>query len=183
MKKLFLFLLLAVFVFASGKAAFAQTQDTASSAAYIKYDLAYPGILPDNPLYKLKVLRERITEFLISNPRDKADYYLLQADKGILATAILIDKKKIDLAGTTALKAENNMTLLTYELYKLTQKPDSNFINKLKTASFKHQEVLKTIISRVAQDKQKSFIDVLNFSKTNLQTIQKFEMKKFYIHQ
>ncbi len=26
----------------------------------VKYDLAFPGILPDHPLYKLKVLRNKI---------------------------------------------------------------------------------------------------------------------------
>ncbi|HSW97310.1 MAG TPA: hypothetical protein VLF89_05800, partial [Candidatus Saccharimonadales bacterium] len=34
----------------------------------IQYDLPYPGLLPDNPLYSLKVLRDKIVEFFISDP-------------------------------------------------------------------------------------------------------------------
>lgn len=163
----------------SPKIAFGQIKGNASKSAVIKYDLAYPGILPDNPLYKLKVLRSKIIEFLINDPSKKIGLYLLQADKGILATAILVDKNKINLAGDTALKAENNMTLLTYELYKLKQKPGSDFIQKLKTASLKHQEVLSSLINRLHKSEQSTLITVLNFSKTNLQTIERFEKKKF----
>ena len=36
----------------------AQTE-AATDSAKINYDLPFPGILPDNPLYKLKILRDR----------------------------------------------------------------------------------------------------------------------------
>ena len=75
------------------------------------------------------------------------------------------------------------MTLLTYELGKFTQKPSSDFIQKLKTASLKHQEVLNSLVNRLPQNKQAIFIKVINFSKTNLQTIEKFEKKRFYFQQ
>ncbi len=181
MKKVFILLFLVIVAFASPKMAFAQTQETASKSAIINYDLAYPGILPDNPFYKLKVLRDKISERLITNPAKKAEFYLLQADKGILAAAILVDKKEIKLAQETALKAENNMTLLTYELKKFTKKPDDSLFKKLKEASLKHQEVLSSLITRLPQSEQSTFITVLNFSKTNLQTIEKVEKRKFYI--
>lgn len=179
MGKLFILLSLFVLVLIFPKMIFGQTQKTASGSAVIKYDLAYPGILADNPFYKFKVLRNKIIASLINDPRRKIEFYLLEADKGILATAILVDKNKINLAENTALKGENNMTLLTYELYKLKQKPSPDFIQKLKTASLKHQEVLNSLINRLSQDKQATLISVLNFSKTNLQTIERFEKKKF----
>lgn len=145
----------------------------------IKYDLAYPGTLPDNPLYKVKLVRDKLTAALISNPRKKVDFYLLQTDKGILATAMLVDKGEIDLAQETAFKAEHNYTLLTYELKKIKRKDvESSYLQKLKTAALKHQEVLAYIIKKTPKEKQKVFEQVLNFSKTNLQTVQKYEMKK-----
>lgn len=142
---------------------------------YVNYDLAYPGMLPDSPFYVLKKLRDKITLALISDPLKKIDYLLLQTDKGILASAMLVDKGKVNLAIETALKAENNYTLLTYELGKLPRKPDNNFFNKLKTASLKHQEVLLSLIKRVPSDKQKVFQQVINFSKTNYQTVEKYK--------
>lgn len=180
MKKVFILLFFAIFFFFSTQVSFAQETENSTKSAAIKYDLAYPGILPNNPLYKLKVLRDRVTALLISDPMKKAEFYLLQTDKGILATAMLVDKGEIKLAQETAFKAEHNMTLLTYELKKLTKRPSSDFIGKMKTASLKHQEVLHSLIKRVTPDEQETFAAVVNFSKTNLQTIEKLEKKKFY---
>ena len=141
----------------------------------IKYDLAFPGILPDNPLYKLKILRDKISASLISDPKKKVEYYLLQTDKGILASAILVDKNKVDLAKETALKAENNMTLLTYELGNLPNKTNDPLFDKLKTASLKHQEVLRGLVKRVPEKDRNTFQTVIDFSKRNWKTIEDFQ--------
>lgn len=47
----------------------------------VEYALPYPGILSDNPLFFLKNLRDRIIELLISDPMNKIEFYILQADK------------------------------------------------------------------------------------------------------
>jgi len=168
-KKLYKLLVFFVFVLFSTQIAFAQ----------VKYDLAFPGILPDHPLYKIKVLRDKITAVLINNPIKKTEFYLLQADKGIHAAAMLVDKNEVELAKETALKAENNMTLLTFELKKLRQRPDQSLFDKLKLASLKHQEVLSSKEKKVGKDDKKTFQQVINFSKTNLSTIEMLE-KKIY---
>jgi hypothetical protein len=178
MKKLIILVTLLFLIITSPKIIFGQEQRSSRESAVTKYNLAYPGILSDNPIYKLKVLRDKIIEFLISDPNKKVEFYLLQADKGISATAVLVDKNKIQLAEETALKAENNMTLITYELKKLKQEPNSELVGKLKIASLKHQEVLDSLISHLSKDKQSTLIKVLNFSKTNLQTIKNFEVNK-----
>lgn len=176
--KVFFFLVLLTTLFVNR--GYAQENDATSPASMtsVKYDLAYPGILPDNPLYILKKIRDRITIFLISDSRKKADFYLLQTDKGILATAMLVDKNKIDLALDTAFKTEHNYTLLTYELKKIPEKPNDAYFQKLKTAALKHQEALYQIIEKVPEDKQKGFIQVLDFSKTNLKTINDYQKEK-----
>lgn len=142
---------------------------------YVKYDLAYPGMLPDNQFYKLKVLRDKFIAASIFSPLKKIEFYVLQADKGILAAAMLIDKNKIDLAQATALKAENNFTLISPQLYMLSKKPNKDFFKKIEAAGLKHQEVLMAIIKRVPKDKQKIFEQVIGFSKRNLQTINDFK--------
>lgn len=147
----------------------------------IQYNLAYPGILPDNPLFKLKVLRDKITAATISDPRKKIEFYLLQTDKGILAAAMLVDKNKIDLAKQTALKAEHNYTLLTHQLYNLPKKPNTKFFKKLKTASLKHQEVLSSFIKRVPKKDQKVFRQVVDFSKRNWESVEKYQKRKLML--
>lgn len=170
---LFLFILLAL-----PSKVFAQemTESQQAPSLIIKYDLAYPGILPDHPLYKLKVLRDKITVVTISDPRKKIDFYLLQTDKGILASAILVDKGKIDLAIQTALKAEHNFTLISQEAYRLKQLPDNSFFKKLQTASLKHQEVLLSLAKRVPNDQAKTFLTVVDFSKRNWKTIEEYKV-------
>ncbi len=148
---------------------------TPSFSPIVKYDLAYPGILPNHPLYKLKVLRDKISLAIISDPRKKIDFYLLKTDKEILASAILIDKGLIDLAAQTALKAEHNYTLLTRELHRLPTAPQEELYKKLKTASQKHQEVLASLAKRVPQEKQKTFLTVIDFSKRNWNTIEEYK--------
>lgn len=153
-----------------------KTEDSdTTSSTIVKYNLAYPGILPDHPLYKLKVLRDKISVSLISDPRKKVDFYLLQTDKGILASAMLVDKGKIDLAQETALKAEHNYTLLTQALYRLPVKPGDDFFKKLQDASLKHREVLMSLGKRVPKDKQKTFLTVVEFSERNWEAVEKYK--------
>lgn len=175
---LFIFFILAVPLAVHAKDSPSEKADSsATPSAYITYDLAYPGILPDNALYKVKVVRDKISASLISSPKKKIEFFLLQTDKGILASAILVDKKNITLAKETALKAENNMTLLTQELWKLPRRLDSALYNKLKEASLKHQEVLDSLAKRVGPKDAKTFKTVSEFSKRNWQTIEEFQTR------
>lgn len=157
--------------------AWAEEKDTGAVATpvYVKYDLAFPGILPDHLFYKIKVLRDRFVADAISDPVKKIEFYLKQTDKGILAAAILVDKHNIALARETALKAEHNMTLITYELYRLTGKQDEIFFTRLKTASAKHQEVLGALMDRVGEADRQVFGQVIEFSKRNVQTIEEYQ--------
>lgn len=162
---------------------FAQTptinlSPTSTQPAPVKYTLPYPGMLPDNPLYKMKVLRDKITIKLMSEPQKKIDFYLLQTDKQMAMVPLLVDKKSIDLAKKTALKAENNFTELTfvYKIYSL--KPDNKAMNKFKTAALKHQEVLKNAMLKVEPEDKKTFQQVINFSKTNVEELEKISKRK-----
>lgn len=139
----------------------------------IDYTLPYPGILPDHPLYKLKVLRDKITEKLISDPKKKVEFYLLQTDKGIVSADFLVDKKNIELAKTIALKAENNYTEITF-LYKASGiKPDKDQYEKLSKAAKKHQELLMGTIKKVNKKDKETFETVLYFSKINLEELER----------
>lgn len=135
------------------------------------YALAYPGVLPDNPLYKLKVLRDKLIPIFIGNPQKKIEFYLLQTDKGIAATDALIAKGNLRLAKETALKAEHNYTLLTYEVKRNKWKIDGSYYIRLEEAALKHQEILNHIIEKVSQEDKEIFRTVLYFSQKNLNEI------------
>ncbi len=144
-------------------------------ATYVQYNLPFPGILPGHRMYKFKVLRDKIIEALLIDPKQKIGFYLKQTDKGILATAMLVDQGKFVLVKDTALKAENNYTLLTHELYELNGNPGPEFFNTLALASAKHQEVLASLLPRVPVDVRPTLETVIGFSLRNLISVQEFE--------
>ena len=58
------------------------------------YQLTSAGILPDHPLYKLKLLRDKMILKYLCDPLKIIDFYLKQTDKGILAAKLLVEKGK-----------------------------------------------------------------------------------------
>lgn len=80
---------------------FAQDFSVSPEPSPQTYDMAYPGILPDHPLYFLKVARAQVMDFFTGQPLDKASFELLQSDKHLAA-------------GYTLLK-QNQSTELAYE--------------------------------------------------------------------
>ncbi len=181
MKNLFfVFFLIAFFLFLfSGTTSFAQKKidfidEVSTKSTSVDYQLAWPGMLPDNPLYKLKVLRDKIISKLIADPIKKIEWDLIMADKTIYASVLLLDKGNIALAKETALKGEHYFTILVTD-YKwafwrhqgITQELD----NKIKLAVLKHQEIFDKEANKVSQKDKKAFQDANYFSKLNYQTI------------
>lgn len=145
----------------------------ASPSPTMEYKLPYPGMLPDNALYKLKVLRDKIMLVLIQNPDKKAEYHLLLANKQLLMSKMLVDKGNIPLARETALKGENQITLMTFVFKKANRKPQSKFLDEVNLASMKHQELLREIIGKVSGDDAITFSTVLEFSRRNADELQR----------
>ena len=121
----------------------------------IEYQLPYPGILPDNPLYSLKAIRDKVVDFLISDPKKKAEFSLLQADKRLNAGVYLFNSakendKKVNLAISTISKAENYFFKSIMEIKKAKAQGVniSDLAGKLLTASEKHQEVITSLERR-----------------------------------
>ena len=179
MAKIILALAIIFFVFTG--ISFAQEKSPTPTAnptptpAFVKYDLAYPGMLPDSPFYKIKVLRDKITLAITKDPIKKAERHLLLADKRIYMAKMLFDKNEIELAKETALKGENEYTLLVNTLKDARKKPSKELFEKLEKASMKHQEILNEIASKTDGENKKTFQIVIEFSKINLE-----ELKKIY---
>lgn len=66
------------------------------SSGIAEYSLPYPGLLPDSPLYRLKVWRDVIQGFLISDPVKAAEFNLLQADKRMSGAVALAKKRPVN---------------------------------------------------------------------------------------
>lgn len=112
-----------------------------------EYPLPFPGILPDNVLYNLKIIRDKVFEFLIIDPVKKADFYLLQADKRLAGGEALIVNSKFLVGEQTVSKAEKYLILAvdTVTLAKARGKEANDVIDRLKKATQKHAEVINIL--------------------------------------
>ena len=112
----------------------------------VDYTLPYPGLLPDNPLYSLKVLRDRLISFFISDPLKRSSFDLLQADKRLEAAYYLQKKGKQydDLVGTTVSKAENYFddSVQQVKVAKSMGEDVNPQLGTQRTAVLKHQQVI-----------------------------------------
>lgn len=68
------------------------------------YVMPYPGVLPDSPLYMLKMMRDRIREILTIAPADQVMLFNLYADKRVGAMEVLMNSGKTELAIETGNK-------------------------------------------------------------------------------
>lgn len=111
----------------------------------VNYYLPYPGVLPDHPLYFLKMLRDRVREWTLFDPARKAEYYSLLADKRLGAGRILVEGGKEELGVETYWKSARYLqkSVELTEQLKAEGREMGDLANKLEQASQKHLEVLE----------------------------------------
>lgn len=129
----------------------------------VVYELPYPGMLPDNPLYVLKDTRDKIIDFTTRDNLKKAEFYLLLSDKHINAAALLVKKGKNALAVETLYKGEEYSTKipkLIAKAKKQGESPTAQFIEKLKLSNNKHREVIEQLLKTIPQGDQKKIEEV-----------------------
>jgi len=109
------------------------------------YQLPYPGILPNDPFYMMKMIRDRIRLLTTINPESKTRLLFSYANQRIAAAKALGEEGNIDEALTVASKAEaylfqSIMRSQTIPIFKQTQ-----WFEELKQATLKHEEVIEEL--------------------------------------
>ena len=116
------------------------------AAQTVDYYLPYPGILPDHPLYWLKMVRDRVQLWLTTDSLQRAEKLLLYADKRLGAGWALVEGNKPGLGITTLTKAEKYLEQAVNLAQKLGEgEAEVKFKAKLAKAIKKHEEVLSLI--------------------------------------
>lgn len=113
------------------------------------YDLPYPGLLPDHPLFFIKRIRELIAIYLAPVPLKKMELRLLYSDKQLSMAIALAQKGKQSLAGKTLLQSEEQFARipqLMTQNQQLQIPPD--LLAKIKQSNIKHKEVVETILKK-----------------------------------
>lgn len=134
-----------------------ETTSTASNSGLVQvttptpidYQLPYPGMLPDNPLYFLKAIRDAITAFFLSKPLDKAAFDLQQSDKNIQASYLLLTQQqgKAALSLQTFSQGQDDFDQALTQAASAKKQGYStkDLAVKLSAANQKHEQILEAI--------------------------------------
>jgi hypothetical protein len=129
----------------------------------VAYNLPYPGLLPDSPLYLAKIIRDRITDFLTRDNLKRAELYLLYSDKRAAMSLSLAHKGKSQLAIDTFIKGEKYFLKISH-LLKLTKKQGgqtpSGFVQTLKLSNAKHKELIEELMKILPQGLNESLTEL-----------------------
>jgi len=139
----------------------------------VDYYLAYPGILPDHPLYWLKMARDRILLLLTNDQLQKFDRLLLYADKRLGAAKVLIEGNQSGLGVTTATKAEKYLERSLREFSKLRQaeKATPELEDRFGKALLKHSQVIEKLLEKIPDQTKPALEKALEISKLGYETI------------
>ena len=158
MRKIWLLVFSLLIFLLSFNISFAQ-EVSPTPTSQVNYELPYPGLLPDSPIYFLRIIRDKAVNFLIADPLKKADFNLLQADKRLSAGIHLFNKGKFSLAVTTISKGENYFEeALTKKREAVKQGMDIKDIERrLMQAVAKHHKELDSLTKRASKSFKASF--------------------------
>ncbi len=131
------------------------------------YNLPYPGILPDHPLYPLKAIRDKLTDLTTRDYVKKANIYLLFSDKRAAMSVALLKKGKNQLAIDTFSKGEKYFLKIP-DLLVTSKKQgvsaSSDFIVTLKLSNAKHRELINEVAGELPQGQNQEMLEILKMN-------------------
>lgn len=116
----------------------------------IDYQLPYPGLLPDNPLYFIKQIRDSFMLFMAHDEAQKLEVYLQISDKNLSAGVELAKKGRHKLSVAMVEEAENRFDSIVEKLKK-EKTPHPEFVATLKKANLKHRETIENLMKDMPQ--------------------------------
>lgn len=129
----------------------------------IDYFLPYPGILPDHPFYKLKMVRDRIWLFLTRNPLKREELLLLFANKRVGAGEILIRGNKFELGVSTMTKGVKYLERAINGLSNLEGEERRMMKEELQKALLKYDEIVNQLLEKGSGEKKFALEEIRKF--------------------
>ncbi|MBI2641136.1 hypothetical protein HYW87_00895 [Candidatus Roizmanbacteria bacterium] len=177
MKKRFLAIFLALFLIVLPGFYSVRSQSISVNQEKVVYTLPYPGILPDHPLYAVKIIRDRILDVMTRDTMKKAQLYLLLSDKRAAMVPFLIQKGKDKLAVGTLDEGEKYFSQIP-RLVETSKKqgvsPTADLVHKLKLANVKHREIVETLLKEVPQGQNQEINRILQVNQQIKKDLQKY---------
>lgn len=146
------------------KYSFSGPNDSAMGITFtsgVEYSLPYPGILPDHPVWFVKVVRDRLWRVLTIDPLKRANRTLFLADKRLIASKQLFEKGNFEMGVATAAKAERYLenALAEAKDAKVKGKNADGFFETLAKSALTHREILEEVTAMGAPEDAKSILN------------------------
>lgn len=140
----------------------------------LDYTMPFPGILPDHPLYQIKLFRDKILLSFTRDPIKKVNLQLLMSDKQVIMGGLLWEKGKADLAVDTFTKSEKGLLTVVMSLVELkkTSFLPTGLADKVELSAKKHEELISKLQSQVSEEtKKKELGKVLEITHQAIQQV------------
>jgi len=169
LKKLFSFLalLFLLLTIPTGLYLLDFSQTSAIGSERVVYELPYPGILPDHPLYLVKAIRDKALDIFTREKIKKAELYLLLSDKRTSMAILLAKKGKGNLAVSTLSKGEKyslKIPDLLLQSKKEGVSASSEFTERVRLSNAKHLEVAETLLKDLPQGESESINQIIRIN-------------------
>ncbi|OGK14235.1 hypothetical protein A3C98_00560 [Candidatus Roizmanbacteria bacterium RIFCSPHIGHO2_02_FULL_37_15] len=155
---------------------FLQSQPVNLIQEKVEYNLPYPGILPDHPLFFIKEVRDKILELTTRNNLKKAELYLLFSDKRVGMAMSLAKNGKDKQAVKAFLQAEQYFLKIP-SLMETSKKQgvsaSSDLIQRLKLSNAKHKETGEGFLKDLPQGQNEGVNDALDLNQQIKRKIEK----------
>lgn len=155
---------------------FLQSQVVNLNQDKVEYNLPYPGILPDHPLFFVKEVRDKILIWTTRDHLKKAELYLLFSDKRA-AMAMLLAKNGKDKLALKALSQTEEYYLKIPRLLEMSKEQgvtaSSDLTQRLKLSNAKHREVEEIMLKDLPQGQKEYVNRILDLNLTNKKKIEK----------
>lgn len=133
----------------------------------VVYELPYPGILPDHPLYFLKTWRDKGLEITTRDDVNKAELYIHLSDKYINTGSYIMKKGKTSQGKEMVKMAEVYAQKIPSILKRLKTQgsgPTQQLVDKVRQSNVKHREVIQQMMKQISQGDQKGLEEALKIN-------------------
>lgn len=127
--------------------------DVVDQSMDVSYELPSPGILPGHVFYPIKMLRDRVLEWLTFDPSDKAELLVLYADKRMAMAKRLFEDGSEELGVETGLKAVmyQDRAVSILESQKKQGEDVGVLANRLERGTAKHSSLWMGMVDDVSE--------------------------------
>lgn len=152
-------------------------EEISVEAKEVDYDLPHAGMLPDNPLYSLKKVRDSFWLFFTRDNLEKADLLLLFSDKKIVMAQAMAEKGKWELALESARNSEadaNRMIEAMEMATKIGYAPSGDFLIMAKLSNDKHYQIMEDMLVKAPSGSRSAMEEIMQTNIDNHNQLEEF---------